>query len=179
MKYELRAKLLGIRDSMPDKERAEKSRQITERLKALTLFQEAKSILLYYSIQSEVNTRELIAELAGKKLVYLPFTKQHVLGWAKVTSIKDLKPGAFNIPEPRQDQAPPPDLVVLPGVGFDTTGNRLGRGKGFYDRTLSSIKAPTIALAFDCQIIDHVPHNRRDIPIDIVITETRLIRRPA
>ncbi|MBU0980788.1 MAG: 5-formyltetrahydrofolate cyclo-ligase [Nanoarchaeota archaeon] len=173
MKQRIREKALKLRNSTENQ--GEKSSKICQRLKQLKEFKEAKSVLLYWSIHSEVKTHELVNELIGKKEVYLPFTMKHTLGWASVTSTKDLKRGMFKILEPVRIQAGPPDLVVIPGVAYDEDGNRLGRGKGFYDRTLGEIDAPKIALAFESQIIGDVSSDHRDQPMDIIITEKRII----
>ncbi len=81
---------------------------------------------------------------------------------------------------PRDSQPLPPrsiDLVVVPGLAFDTHGNRLGRGGGFYDRFLSRLRhgATSVGLAFDFQIVDTVPADERDVSVDLVVTDRRLI----
>ena len=88
--------------------------------------------------------------------------------------------GAFHIEEPQGDDTVDPDsieLMVIPAVAYDRNGNRLGRGKGFYDRLLASTKARKVGIAYDFQLVDEIPAEPHDVPVDIVITETRFIRR--
>ena len=80
---------------------------------------------------------------------------------------------------PRDGQPLPPiaiDLVVVPALAFDTTGNRLGRGGGYYDRFLSRLRraATTVGLAFDVQIVDELPVDERDVRVEVVVTDRRV-----
>jgi 5-formyltetrahydrofolate cyclo-ligase len=70
------------------------------------------------------------------------------------------------------------DLVVVPGVAFDPQGNRLGWGAGYYDRLLAQVRAdaPIVALAFECQIVPAIPPESHDVPVDVIVTEQRIIR---
>ena len=67
------------------------------------------------------------------------------------------------------------DVVLVPGIAFDPLGNRVGFGTGYYDRFLSGLAAPKVALAFSLQIIDSVPHSPRDVPVDWIVTESDTI----
>jgi len=69
------------------------------------------------------------------------------------------------------DEAPPPDLVLVPGLAFDRHGHRLGRGGGFYDRWLEKTGLPTIGLCFSCQLVDAIPCEPHDIHVHAVLTE--------
>lgn len=66
------------------------------------------------------------------------------------------------------------DLYIVPGVAFDKKGNRLGRGRGFYDRLLAHVTVPKIALAYGIQVIAEVPHSSYDVPMTMVVTEKRI-----
>ncbi len=68
------------------------------------------------------------------------------------------------------------DLVIVPGIGFDQRGNRIGHGEGFYDRLLKNTNIFTIALAYEFQIIEKIPIDKYDTPVDIIITEKRVIK---
>ena len=84
-----------------------------------------------------------------------------------------LELGAFHIEEPTGNETVDPDtleLIVVPAVAYDRKGNRLGRGKGFYDRLLGSTKATKVGVAYEFQIVDEVPVEQHDIPMDIVIS---------
>ena len=82
--------------------------------------------------------------------------------------------GSFHIEEPTGDDLIDPDkleLIVTPGVAFDSKGNRLGRGKGYYDRLPATTKATKIGVAYHFQIVDELPAEPHDVPMDIVITD--------
>ena len=68
------------------------------------------------------------------------------------------------------------DLIIVPGVGFDSCGNRIGHGKGYYDKLLKNSKASTIGLAFEFQVIEKIPSEKHDVSIDMIVTEKRILR---
>jgi 5-formyltetrahydrofolate cyclo-ligase len=96
-----------------------------------------------------------------------------------------LTPGAFGIPEPETTgddlDAVALDVVIVPGLAFDGEGRRVGSGGGYYDAALGAVPAgqrPTlIGLAYDFQIVDRCPSEARDVPVDVVVTEARVLRR--
>ena len=84
-----------------------------------------------------------------------------------------MEQGSFNIMEPTGDSIDDPailDLIIVPGVAFDRHGNRCGRGKGFYDRFLAKTQATTIAVCFDCQLVDELPVEPHDVPAHYVVS---------
>ena len=93
----------------------------------------------------------------------------------------ELEPGTFNILEPKREfrrlvSPDELDLIIVPGVAFDPSGNRLGRGMGFYDRFLKKVKdnIPIIGLAYDFQVLEKIPANKTDIKVNKIITERRI-----
>lgn len=183
-KSEIRDRVLRARDLLPSEERRKKSLEIAARLSFLNEFRQAKTILVYYSFRSEVETEELIRLLLKEeKTVALPLVKQKALSFYEIRDLdRDLKPGRFGIKEPVEERAralTPEriDLVILPGVAFDTEGHRLGWGAGYYDRFLKSLheKVPLIALAFELQVVERIPAEPHDIAIDRIVTEKRVI----
>ncbi len=89
-----------------------------------------------------------------------------------------LELGAFHIEEPVGDELTDPaeiELIVVPAVAYDRRGNRLGRGKGFYDRLLSTTKATKIGVGYDFQLVDEIDVEPHDIPMDMVITQTEVL----
>lgn len=138
---------------------------------------EANTILLYWPLPGEVDLRNLIS--MGAKRVALPV----VIGPELI--LREYSPeymaiGAFNIHEP-DSRAPiitpeEIDLAIIPGVAFDKKCNRLGRGKGFYDRLLPLLHCPKIGVAFDFQIYDNLPVDPWDIPMDFVVTESSIFQ---
>lgn len=192
MKKSLRPLLLKKRDAITSRKKKLKEAAIEKRLFALDLFRESKCILFYVSFRSEVNTRKCLKDVikSGKRLV-LPAvdTVHRAIKLYETRDLSELAPGYMDIPEPenRDDRKVPLreiDLVIIPGVGFDFRGTRLGYGGGYYDRLLSyeskrlaKVKnhIPTIALAFEKQIGEKIPAEPHDIRVDMIVTEKRVI----
>jgi len=185
LKNELRAELLRKRDSIPSSKRFQKETAIKRNLFGLDVFKNAKTILMYVSFRSEVDTITHLDDILmlGKKLaVPLVDSKQKSLTLYEIRSASELEPGYMGIPEPRLGEEriitlKDIDLVVIPGTGFDAKGNRLGYGGGYYDRLLANAEKhiPTIALSFEEQIADKIPAEPHDIKMDIIITAERII----
>jgi len=181
----LRTKILAARDSLSAEERQRKSRAITKRLLTLPKFAAARSVFAYVSFRSEVETLPLIAHCLNRGVntsVPLTLPAEHrLLAYAITDPTRDLTPGYCSIPEPVQtlplvDPASI-EVVVMPGSVFDLRGGRLGYGGGFYDRFLQAAapQALRIGLAYDLQVIEAVPLENHDQPLDYLITETRTI----
>lgn len=185
---QLRKNILAARNSMTAKEIAAKSIAIGERLLSLPEIQESENIFLYVSFRSEVETTTLLKKLLDMgKAVSVPITyvKERRLDAIRISNpAKDLVPGYCDIPEPRKEilvsnyVAPETiDAIILPGSVFDTRCGRFGYGGGFYDRFVSAIPAAwRIGLAFDLQIVERAPLQDHDELLDMVITESRVIR---
>ena len=165
--------------SMPDQEEA--SVQVCSRLRQHRFWQTATSVLFYASMNGEVGTRDLVEEaLAQGKLVAFP-KYDRLLGIYAARQVADLEAdlqrGYFGILEPidRCELAPlnQLDLVLVPGLGFDEAGHRLGRGKGHYDRLLAAVCGIKCGLAFDCQVTAEIPAEPHDVKLDCVVTPSR------
>jgi len=161
------------------------SLRIIGKLKTLDEFQKAKIVMLYFPVNGEVDILPLLEELVKKKTktVLLPkVTKDNNLVAVEVTDISILKPGKFGIPEPIGGKIYKPekiDVVIVPGIAFDENCNRLGMGKGFYDRFLPRVKGKKIGVAYDFQILhaDEFPKEEHDVQVDMVVTPTKIYRR--
>jgi 5-formyltetrahydrofolate cyclo-ligase len=158
-----------------------KSRVIVEKVMALPVFKSAGTILFYASSRGEVDTFALMQRaMELKKRVALPLVRKeerHIIA-VLIKSLTELKAGSYGIQEPLDVpqnylSADELDLVIVPGVAFDRQNNRLGRGAGYYDRFLSKLPArvPTIALAYDLQVVDAISGiEAHDRPVTQVIT---------
>ncbi|MFQ5354232.1 MAG: 5-formyltetrahydrofolate cyclo-ligase, partial [Thermodesulfobacteriota bacterium] len=156
---------------------------IQKNLVETAFFKDAHKIALYSSCQNEVLTDAIFTSArAENKVIFYPriFKGGAAMRFLPVESLDELSPGAYDIREPgaTTGEIDPRDLdlVVLPGVAFDSRGARLGFGKGFYDRALCKIKCPLAALAYDFQIMDSIPTEAFDVMMDYIITEKRLIK---
>lgn len=164
-----------------EKERRQKSLLIKEELFSLEEFKRAKVVMFYVSTDGEVETASMIdkaLEMGKKVVIPLILTKEKKLVASQILDrTKELKPGPYGILQPIASYLRPTslkdiDLVVVPGIAFDKEGNRLGRGKGYYDKFLSQIPQgiPLIGLAFDSQLVNRLPCLAHDLPVDKVIT---------
>lgn len=179
----LRARLLHRRGR---KDSGEASRRIMERLLAHKAYRGARTIMCYVSVEGEVQTEHLIrAMLAEGKTVSVPWCEPEGCSMhaAVITDFDhDLQKGHFDIPAPPASRLNLIDraairLFIVPGIGFDLTGTRMGRGRGYYDRYLADLTphACTIGLAFERQIVRFVPREKHDVQLDRIITEMREI----
>ena len=179
MKNTLRNAHKQSRDSIEG--RGEKSILIKKTLFSLPEFQKAGTILFYSSIKSEVETMTMIetALLLGKRVVLPAINKSsQALDLFEVKSISELSKGVFGIPEPQKIfpvEKEEIELAVLPGIVFDRRGYRIGYGYGYYDRLLKDLKIPRIGIAFEPQIIDAIPSEPHDVPVNKIISENRII----
>jgi 5-formyltetrahydrofolate cyclo-ligase len=158
---------------------------IQERLTGLREYKESKTVLLFASFNSEVDTSGIIDDaLQRGKRVVLPKvdTEKKILALYSIKTRTELKPGFKGIPEPeslpeREISPEEIDFILVPGVAFDEHGGRLGYGGGYYDKLLGSLnqKPHLVAIAFEEQIIERVPVSTHDIRIPKIVTDRRII----
>ena len=155
---------------------AEQSASLLAHLEQLSAFQEAKTVLIYYPMHNEVDVLALIKKYKKEKLFLFPVVHQKSMTACPYEGNAKMHRGKYAIPEPTT--APYQgtiDLVLVPGVGFDKQGNRLGRGGGYYDRFIHSLAKNTmlVGVGYDFQLVDKVPANRRDKKMRYIITPTK------
>jgi len=184
MKDKLRGNLKKIRMNLSKEEVFEKSEKIKKNLFEMDDFKRADNVLFYVSYDNEVITHKMIKEyLSSGKEVFVPVTdkENRCLNISRLERWGDLVVGAYDILEPKKECVKELsidliDLVVVPGVAFDESGNRLGHGMGYYDGFLKkSDKMVSIGLAFEFQVVDFVPFEKHDVPLDKIVTEKRVI----
>lgn len=178
-KSSLRTHFLGLLKSQGSQERARKSRDIARALFALPAFVKARTILFYASLPGEVDTAAMTEKaLQLKKQVALPVIvrDQKKMIPTLIDSLDEVQCGAYGICEPKQDAAKAIlpnalDMVIVPGLAFDRAQHRLGRGAGYYDRFLAQLPqtVQTVGIAFDFQVVDRLPTEEHDVPLDLVI----------
>ena len=161
-----------------------KSAAIWERLTGVKQFAAAMRLLVYVSTGSEVDTQGLIRQLlALERQVCVPHFDATTQSYA-ASELRDfdaeLTRGRFGILEPKPEAVRAVVLdqlnaALVPGLAFDETGNRLGRGLGHFDRLLRHTSGVKIALAFDFQVLDEVPAEAHDARMDFIVTETRVV----
>ena len=184
-KQRIRSMLLKRRKEECYSSIVKKSRKIEQNLFNLREYQLANSILYYVSFDQEANTHHMIKQsITQNKKILVPIpdiTTQTIIP-TLLQSWDHLKPGAYGILTPPHSdpiKLATIDMVIIPGVGFDISGGRIGHGKGYYDKLLTQIKqAIRVALAFEFQIIDKIPMESHDVTMDLIITESRILQCP-
>ena len=183
IKQDIREEVLSIRAQMPEETWQQKSDSIIARLKETDFFQKADTVHTYISMNKrrEVCTDQLLNYLleSGKKVV-VPITNfsNGTLSHTEIDKTSDLETNKWGVSEPRTfnpvdvDEL---DVVIIPMAAADKSGNRLGYGKGFYDRFLSETKAKKVGLVFDEFLFDEIPVEEFDVKLDVIITEERVI----
>lgn len=165
------------RDISPT-EWATSEKTVFGKIERLPIFATSQHILLYHSLPDELPTHSTIERWHKTRHIYLPRVEGNNLNILRYNP-HNLTTGAFNITEPAGNDYVSIDsiqLAIIPGIAFDSNGNRIGRGKGYYDRLLKDSKILKIGVAFDCQLFnepfDVQPH---DISMDIIITPSNII----
>lgn len=178
LKTELRNMIRQRKQTFSRQQLEEWSLDVTEQLRQEPHFEKARTVLLYHSLPDEVVTRQLLEKVTGKNILLPRVINDEEMELRYYTGIQDLQRGAFGIMEPcgklfheyRQI-----DVAVVPGMAFDMKGHRLGRGRGYYDRFLSRVPfIYKIGLCFGFQLVEEVPTDENDIPMDKVICEKAL-----
>ena len=183
-KKELRKEAKSYRKSLSESDRLDKSNAIISNLKALKEFQKSDVLLMYASLPDEIETLGLIRELTeeGKKPVYCPVTQGDEMEFYGISSLDDLKEGNFHVLEPEPLAEKQLELqkdvyycMLMPGLMFDQKGNRLGYGKGYYDKYLArvpkNVNLITIALSYEAMVKETIPAEETDWRADSVVTE--------
>ncbi|MGK0297878.1 MAG: 5-formyltetrahydrofolate cyclo-ligase [Gammaproteobacteria bacterium] len=175
-------KLLSInRNELDYADRVKKDQDILITLQKLTEITTAKHIFCFISLGSEPDTHKFIdwALIRGKRVSIPKITKNCEIIAVKFPGWRQLHSAKFGVLEPNlsSDLSLEIDLCLVPGIGFAENGNRLGRGGGYYDKWLTKYPIKySIAPAFDCQVHNNLPVNNMDMKVDIIVTESRVIR---
>lgn len=175
-KQQLRSKILLKLKTQKKEERNRKSEIVEKKLFRNSVFKKAKIVMFYISFGGEVNTRDMIRKTKKSgKIITVPVCKKNrIINACLLGGRERLVKGPYGILEPVTKQCfnlKNLDLVIVPGLGFTKQGERLGRGKGYYDRFLKKLssKTATIGLAFDFQILSRIPTTATDVNVDKVI----------
>jgi 5-formyltetrahydrofolate cyclo-ligase len=183
-KKEARAEIKRRLRKLSAEEKARKSAVICDRVMRLPEWRGAKVVMLFATMPEEVDTGALFTTaFAEGKRVVAPrcVTAERRILPVLMRGMSDLAPGAYEIMEPVGAETAAVeeiDFVLVPGYGFDREGNRLGKGAGYYDKFMSQpgFRAARCAVAFWTQILDEVPHDPYDLPVQILVTETEILR---
>lgn len=186
-KAALRLRLRAELKALAADARVSASAELCARVRASAAWQNARAVLLFFPVGSEPDIFPLLADaLAAGKLLALPRFNSATNAYESVRVIdpvRELATGPFQVREPVAACPVVPlnrlDLALVPGLGFDARGHRLGRGKGHYDRLLAGFTGMKIGVAFDFQIVAEVPHEPHDIALNAAVTPTRWLQAKA
>ena len=171
-KNEIRSAIKMLKKQHSKEELQAQSDIILRKLEQHPDFIKAQKIMLYSSLPDEVQTQAFIEKWRLQKRIILPTVVGDDIIQVELTAETGFAIGDFNILEPQNVAYTGDfDLIVVPGVAFDHQGNRLGRGKGYYDRFLCKHRTTKkIGICFDFQLVDNVPVEENDIPMDEIIS---------
>lgn len=177
-KSEIRRKIKNLRMMLSEMEKASAAEEVFAQLEKTAAFMMADNILMYHSLPDELQTIKFLQKWHDRKRFFLPRVNGVNLDILPYEETR-LELGSFQIEEPTGEDVVDVDdieLMVIPAVAFDRKGNRLGRGKGFYDRLLSSSKATKIGVGYEFQLLDSIPSEPHDVAMDMVITQKTVIK---
>jgi 5-formyltetrahydrofolate cyclo-ligase len=181
VKVELRKRMRGLRNTTPASACAARSEKIVERLRDLPALATAKRVALFWPIETkhEVDLRLLDSELRarGVEVAYPSIDPKNGAMTFRFAPPAALEERGFGFAEPPHDagEARALDAIVVPALGIDGRGHRLGYGVGYYDRALPRFAPPavTVGVAYDFQLLVEVPAFEMDVPVDWIVTDAR------
>lgn len=187
-KKEFRKTILNLRNNMTTNQVLEKSNKIIDKLTLSEEYKKSKTVFIYMDFKNEVNTMGLIKKMLDKnKNVVIPYTDivNTIIIPVEIKDLdNDLKISPFGYLEPKIEkinevEIDKIDLIIVPGVVFDKRLNRIGFGKGYYDRILKKKRqdAKAVAIAYEFQVLDEIPFEEHDIKMDMIITEDNIYKQ--
>lgn len=177
-KQRMRELLVQKRRMLAAEERVSLSESILSQLEKMTVFREAKTVLLYYPKNNEVDVLPLFRRYKRDKTLLLPVTHRDRMTAHPYEGNDKMHRGKFGIPEPTTPEFQGKiDVIIVPAVAFDRAGNRLGRGGGYYDRFLKKQPHATlIGVGYDFQLVDEIPVRKHDQKVHRIILPSQTIQ---
>ncbi len=179
-KNDIRRSVRARKQMLDEAERLAAAQRVFDTVRKMAAYTVAHRVLLYHSLPDELSTHLFFENSPSDKTYYLPRVNGldlEILPYER----SRMHLGAFRIEEPDGDDTvdiSEIDLVIVPAVAYDRAGNRVGRGKGYYDRLLSRSRATTIGICYDFQLVDEIETDEFDIPVDFVVADGHpIIRR--
>ncbi len=173
-KKQIRIAIRQLKASVSFEEKLQRSNVIFSKLEQNKAFQNADCIMLYWSMDDEVQTHDFVIKWAGLKQIILPSVQKEILVLRKFEDVQHLKTGEkYGIQEPEGENFndfEKIEVVIVPGIAFDKANNRMGRGRAFYDKLLKKMKTYKIGVCFDFQMIENVPVDEFDVKMDEIIS---------
>lgn len=185
-KRDIRNRILGLRKSLPRELVEVWSKEICKNILNSEIFLQADAIYGYMPVRNEADIRPVLKRaLSMGKLVALPRVSGETMEFYRINSFQDLETGSFHVLEPKAECKLflGTGMMILPLVVFDREGRRIGYGKGYYDRYISSHKTEKngpevlVGAAYKMQGVEKIPYEEHDYPLDYIATETELKKR--
>ncbi|MCR5485831.1 MAG: 5-formyltetrahydrofolate cyclo-ligase [Clostridiales bacterium] len=182
IKSEIRSAHKELRKNIPENEKREMDIKIADRVISLWTFREAETVLCYVSKDIEVGTKDIIVSAwnMGKR-VAVPKCEDGTrnMDFYYISSFDELKKGSYGLMEPDSEKCERVSgggnkVCIVPAITYDLYGFRLGFGKGYYDRFLSTFEGKTIGVCYSADIENELPHGKFDRTADIVVTEKKV-----
>lgn len=181
-KAELRKEIKARRKALTPDEVSFASKSISDSLWETSAFTKANTVMVYISAFNEVSTIAIVERLLllGKRVIVpISDTATETLILSYIEDMSSLSVGAYGVLEPNnicRANASDIDCILVPGISFDVNGNRMGFGKGYYDKLLSKTSAVKIGLCYDFQLVEMIEVEVHDVPMDIIITEKQVLK---
>lgn len=179
IKEQIRQNIRTLKRQQSKASREEASKKICTLLENSVIFKKSSNILLYHSLPDEVETGSFINKWHTKKSIFLPRVNGSSLEILAYDKSK-MSEGAYGIAEPEGDKLQDIsniDLIIVPAVALDKQGNRIGRGKGYYDKLLSHSNAYKIGIIYGYQLVPAIIPEQHDVPMDMIITDEGIIKQ--
>lgn len=177
-KDDIRRAIKARKTLLNEEEKLSAAERVFNLLEQTADFMLADRILMYHSLPDELSTHAFIRKWAWRKHFYLPRVNGVNLEILPYNESR-LALGSFHIEEPTGNDTSAIDdmeMIVVPAVAYDRTGNRVGRGKGYYDRLLAGCRARKVGVGYDFQLVDEIDADPHDVRVDVIITESRLVK---
>lgn len=182
-KRQLRRRILALRRRIPSAYRGWAGERCVEQVLQIPGVESARAVLVYLTYGSEMPTEPLIRAFRSRGVsIVVPWLEKQKASfipalWGEGMALVE---GPYGLLQPREPISVPPsalDVIMVPAVVFDREGYRIGYGKGYFDRFLSQpgIRGVRVGLAFDLQVVEHLPRDSWDQPVDYLVTESRLL----
>jgi len=176
-KKKLRKEIRNLKKQQTQEQKETASASIIESIEKQPFFKNAETVMVYWSMADEVITHDAILKWHREKRIILPCVNGDILELREFTGIDSMKEGDFfGILEPKGPiftELNALDLIIVPGVAFDINNNRMGRGKAYYDGLLKTTNAFKLGICFDFQLLENIPADSHDIPMDGIISDRR------
>lgn len=177
-KTEIRHKVKRLKALMTEEDMKCMSARVWAGVEGNLRFRQAGLVLMYWSMTGEVDTHDFIMRWRNKKTIILPVVDGERLRLVPFEGEHTLRRNAaMNLCEPHGNDYPRPqtiELAIVPGLAFDRSNHRIGRGRGYYDRLLPQLSTYNIGVCFDFQLFDSIPFGKYDVLMDEVVSETTL-----